>query len=303
MSFSTFNTQVDIRLKQWADKTLPFKSVDVGWESLQQEFYKLVTKDRNSKDHDNIFDLLKTSVAEESMKRHNWDPKAEEVLRVMQLNVFEDRAIHDKNQWDSAIKFLESSLEERLKVTEAQLKQLIGPAFVERWTQWRSRTAEQNVNSYIKNELDKLLVQHIFQKQNPTLGSDELTAVKKNLQNQSVEVDHEMIKGVWFPLYRLNFLKSALNRAYECRRGFYLYQQNLESEINCDDIVLFWRIQRMLAITSNALRQQVMNTEGRRLEREIKEVLDDYSQDNSKKLSLLTGRRVQLAEELSMSDV
>ena len=55
----------------------------------------------------------------------------------------------------------------------------------------------------------------------------------------------------------------------------------------------------MLKVTANALRQQVMNREARRLEREIKDVLEEFSQDPEKKQKLLQGRRVQLAEELS----
>ena len=56
--------------------------------------------------------------------------------------------------------------------------------------------------------------------------------------------------------------------------------------------------EQMLRVTANALRQQVMNREARRLEREIKNVLEDYSQDPEKKEKLLTGRRVTIAEEL-----
>lgn len=58
----------------------------------------------------------------------------------------------------------------------------------------------------------------------------------------------------------------------------------------------------MLNITANALRQQIINIEVRRLEREIKEILDDYAQDQQFKKQLLTGKRVELAEELSKNE-
>lgn len=37
----------------------------------------------------------------------------------------------------------------------------------------------------------------------------------------------------------------------------------------------------------------------RRLEKNVKEVLDDFGEDLEKKTQLITGRRVQLAEDLS----
>lgn len=56
-------------------------------------------------------------------------------------------------------------------------------------------------------------------------------------------------------------------------------------------------------MTGNALRQQVINREARRLDKEIKAVLDEFSDDEEKKAHLLTGKRVQLAEELSESSI
>lgn len=69
--------------------------------------------------------------------------------------------------------------------------------------------------------------------------------------------------------------------------------------MNCSDVVLFWRIQQVLKVTSNALRQQIINREAKRLDKEIKSVLDELSDDDEKKVQLLTGKRVALAEELS----
>lgn len=104
-------------------------------------------------------------------------------------------------------------------------------------------------------------------------------------------------------VFSRHFLKCALLRAYDSRKAFYLYSQqqgsNIDVQLNCSDIVLFWRIQQVLKVTANALRQQVINREARRLDKEIKEVLDEFSDDEDKKVQLLTGKRVLLAEELS----
>ena len=128
-------------------------------------------------------------------------------------------------------------------------------------------------------------------------------------------------RETWYPVFRKNFLRLALGKCYDCRKGFWMYQQVLqlftllimgeisviyyiffrqgvETDLDCGDVVLFWRIQQMLKVTANALRQQIMNREARRLEKEIKEVLEEMSGDEEMKTKLLTGRRVMLAEEL-----
>ncbi len=148
------------------------------------------------------------------------------------------------------------------------------------------------------SELDRILKADEDHK--AVLSFEELTTVKRNLQtNAGVEVDYELIRETWHPVYRRHFLQKALGRCTDCRRGYFMYSKGIENDLDCNDVVLFWRIQSMLRVTANALRQQVMNREARRLEREIKDVLEEFSQDPEKKQKLLTGRRVQLAEELS----
>lgn len=71
----TFNTTADIKLKQWADQMLPKKCVEVGWETLEEEFRKFLELAKNSKDHDVIFDSLKATVVDEAMRRHQWEDK------------------------------------------------------------------------------------------------------------------------------------------------------------------------------------------------------------------------------------
>ena len=64
------------------------------------------------------------AVVDEAMHMHMWEDKGAEMLRVIQLNTLEDRSVHDKFQWDSAINFLQSSLQEKLEISEANLRYL-----------------------------------------------------------------------------------------------------------------------------------------------------------------------------------
>ncbi|XP_019388477.1 PREDICTED: dynamin-like 120 kDa protein, mitochondrial isoform X3 [Crocodylus porosus] len=292
----TFNTTVDIKLKQWTDKQLPNKAVEVAWATLQEEFSRFMTEQKG-KEHDDIFDKLKQAVKEESIKRHKWNERAEDSLRVIQHNALEDRSISDKQQWDAAIHFMEETLQSRLKDTESVIEDMVGPDWKKRWLYWITRSKEQHVRNETKNELEKLI--KCNDDHAAYLANDEVTTVRKNLEARGVTVDPCLIKDTWHQIYRRHFLRTALSHCNLCRRGFYYYQRHfVDSELECNDVVLFWRIQRMLAITANTLRQQLTNTEVRRLEKNVKEVLEDFAEDSEKKVTLLTGKRVQLAEDL-----
>ncbi|XP_072897265.1 dynamin-like GTPase OPA1, mitochondrial isoform X1 [Hemitrygon akajei] len=292
----TFNTTVDIKLKQWTDKQLPHKAVEVAWETLEDEFARFMSEHKG-KNHDDIFDKLKQAVKDESIKRHKWNEQAEDSLRVIQHNALEDRSISDKQQWDAAIHFLEETLQSRLRDTESVLHDMVGPDWRERWLSWKSRSPEQHIRNETKAELERLL--KISDDHTAYLANDEVTTVRKNLEAKNVTVDPILIKDTWHQIYRRHFLKKSLNHCNLCRRGFHYYQRHfVDSELDCNNVILFWRIQRMLTITANTLRQQLTNTEVRRLEKNVKEVLEDFAEDADKKVHLLTGRRVQLAEDL-----
>ena len=309
----TFNTTVDIKLKRWADKALPKLSIEIAKQTLLEEFSKVLDQgsfdvdDRSSSNvsSEGIFVNLKKAVREEAESRHSWNEGFVDTLRVVQLNALEDRSISDKSHWENAVRFIEENLGSLLKQTEQKVEELVGYGWWQRWTKWTNRTLEQNQRNEIKHQLMNLL--NAQKQHEPYLANDEITTIRLNLEAKGIEVTSDLILDTWVILYRENFLRSSLEKCAACRREFYRYHATAMSQLHSDDdgdaldcssIILFWRIQRMLSITSNALRQQVMNSEAHRLENEVKDVLDDFGQDYDCKRKLLTGRRVELAEEL-----
>jgi optic atrophy protein 1 len=79
------------------------------------------------------------------------------MLRVIQLNILEDRSVNDKREWDQAVRFLETSVKEKLQSTEQILRDMLGPNRKDRWLYWQFQTEEQEKRTAVKSELDKIL--------------------------------------------------------------------------------------------------------------------------------------------------
>ncbi|CAF3784747.1 unnamed protein product, partial [Adineta steineri] len=256
---------------------------NIGHDVLLDEFQGLIEREQKSRSHDPITNDLKMQVVQACRTRHQWDTKALDSLRVIQTQALQDRNVPDKQQWETAAN-----------------------SWSKLFTFQGSTIEEKNRQQCVK-ELQKLLLnrQQLDKttKHNYTFRSildyDELTTVKKNLQAQKVDVSNDFISDLWQRVYKIHFLKRNLSTCLDCRRFFYYYQKGLSDQgLDCHEVVFFWRLKRMIEITSNAIRQQISNIETRRLEREVKEILDDFNTDETLKANLLKGKRVDLAEEL-----
>ncbi|XP_065217701.1 dynamin-like 120 kDa protein, mitochondrial isoform X2 [Planococcus citri] len=288
-----FNTQIDIHLSQWAEQELPQLSVEAGWETLQEEFKKLIYY--KSENHDEMFDNLKTAVAEEVLAKHQWESKATDVLRVLQINALADRIITDKGQWDTAVKFLESSFRKKLEETERAMKDMFGPSTLEKWYKWKYSNEDQNKRNAVKSELEKILFN--YPEHLASLSEEEYTTIRNTLKRSNIICDNDYISSTWFLIYRKFFLNNVLQKVPYYMKGFYLYKQGIDVQ-EYNEVVLYWRIQQTCKVTVNSLRQQIINREALRMDEEIQEVLEGFSRDREKMEKLITGRRVEIAEEL-----
>ncbi|KAJ7375677.1 Dynamin-like 120 kDa protein, mitochondrial [Desmophyllum pertusum] len=242
---SNFNTSVDIKLKQWADRTLPDISVKVGWETLFEEFSKSDAGAEERKRWPQPFCSKNSnpSCQNECKRSHAWQSKAIDSLRVIQLTALEDWSVSEKQQWDSAVKFMENTLQDELDKASKKMHELLGPGATERWFYWRSRNREQQCRSYIKDELQRLLQAN--ERHGPVLADDELTTVRKNLETISVAVSTDLVNETWSQLYREHFLRQALGNVQECRNAFYR-RDLVKNELLLQRRGLFWRLRRML---------------------------------------------------------
>nr|CDS31608.1 optic atrophy 1 protein opa1 [Hymenolepis microstoma] len=387
-NLGSYQTFVDVLLRDWSQHELPQLCVQVGWEVLYDELERAAKEAEHSRGYDHIFDKVKKEVITQTRNRHQWDSKAISRLRVIQGTTLEDHTVHTKAQWDAAVDFLEGSLHSRIKEVNQLIFDLRGPGLLSRWVHWTNQTDEQRKRIATIDEILPILASQ--QRPSIEMSNDDVTTVRRNLQAKRLSVSNKFIRKTYEPLMKQANLTQALGVCQYCRKCFYFYQQGFmallseeeggdqpntgdsgvsepptssnrssseanvsrdpvrgsgkaahedvsnlhdggedDSErsgrhgdgsgsqsggntgernsnsgsaggdyIDCRDVVLFSRILRMIEASSNSLRQQLVNDEIRRMEQQVKVVLNEISEDPIRLGILLTGKRVQLAEDL-----
>ena len=204
---------------------------------------------------------------------------------------------------------METNLEKLKKDTKTEMDRLCGPKSYKRWTEWKNRSVDQRHQNLIKLQLEKL-----YESDQPhpaVLNSDVVTTIRQNLQSIGFKAKDSMIESMWSLINRRWFLEMVLSKCSSYPKEFIRHnlttkallshteaEDEREEDVDCSDVIFFLRIKRMLDITSNTLRQQIMHSQAHRLEMEVKEVLEEFSQRPEIEKLLLTDRKAELAEEL-----
>ncbi|GAU96707.1 hypothetical protein RvY_08114 [Ramazzottius varieornatus] len=296
-----FNTIIDIKLREWKEKNLEHMCLTVGSDAMKLEMRNIVAKAPSEGEQDPIYDAVKKAAVEMALDRHKWERQAVDRLRTLVTNALDDNSIASSLMWDHAVEFWQTALSEKLAELRGRLKEETGPGFTEKWAMWKSVKPEQKIASEALIELEKLQ-KSIGDKKAPflfDLSPDDLNAVKKNLELKKVVVEADMVQRLWSLLRRQNFLKDSMKRADACRNSFYYFKKgSLDEDMNCDDVLLFSRVRRMISQTSRSLAQQIDESEIRRFERELKRAVNDIGQDKEGLQTYFAGKRVELAEKL-----
>uniref|UniRef100_A0A6G1SF56 dynamin GTPase n=1 Tax=Aceria tosichella TaxID=561515 RepID=A0A6G1SF56_9ACAR len=303
-----FDTKVDMDLQRWIESTeLPKLAMEVARESIKQQFNEFLFKEqKDKKNADNLVSSsdrtihqdLKRSVLNDALDRYQWKNQALDILRVVQLEAVSKQVSLTKDNWMRAISFLEECLRSYIDSADRELTDLTGLGFTQRWLKWQSTTPEQRMNKIVLSEFDRLVATHESALDDNKLSEPDLITIKRNLEAQGCEMDDDAIQRVWIPYHRHNFLQNEIERAHECGKMFHFYENDLNCETDCSHVLFFYRIKRMLEFSTNSLRRQFLEGELRRINKEILDVLDEYAEDEQKKAELISGKRVELAEEL-----
>lgn len=116
----------------------------------------------------------------------------------------------------------------------------------------------------------------------------------------SIEATEADIDDVWRDLYPTRWIAALEKNAAHCRGSFQKYKDGKvsceSSRLQCEDVMLWWRMDRALEMSAANLRQFMLTEGVDTLANELQNSLDNLSENDI--VELIKGRQVELAEEL-----
>ena len=291
-----FKINCENLLDAWVSHELPEIATDVAQNALMEEFHSAI----DFNDPDGVYTTMKKIVKDGCMERIDWDSRSQAKLQhVQELNLRDDH-IPNKTSWLETIEFMLLRLDsERMHVND-ELAARAGPSWTSQWMWWQYATPENKAHTATCTELASY-----FKKNTPAvagLDSEDVKALQHILENkrgQVVTVD--FIHETYQMLYKQHFLDMAVQSAMYCKNR---YGQNSSENkpvncLECSDVMLFWRINKMLGSTGNILRLEAMEFK-KHVEETVRITLDETIENHEDKRDLISGERVTLAEEIEV---
>jgi len=291
-----FKINCENLLGAWVSHALPQVATEVAQLALMDEFHSAI----DFEDPDGVYTTMKAVVKTGCLERIDWDSRSQAKLQHIQELTLRDDHIPNKQAWSETIVFMLRRLDaEQMRVTD-ELAERAGPSFTSRWLWWQYTTPENRAHTATVSELSSYFASNTPAA--PGLDMEDVKALQHTLERkrgQIVTVD--FIHETYQMLYKQHFLDMAIQSAVHCKNRFG-YPQEDNKPVNClqcSDVMLFWRINKMLASTGNILRLEAMEFK-KHVEETVRITLDETLENHENKRDLIAGERVTLAEEIEV---
>lgn len=295
--FAAFKTNVQNALDVWVTRDLPSLSVDIARSVVLDEIGRVLDID----DREQTYAALAAHIRESSTETVKWHPAAASKLASIQELMLMDDVVKSKKDWEDAASFMSTVVTSARDQTIAKIGALTGPSSYRQWTSWVSPTPLERARQAVVTELG-----HYFPANAPlhapTLTADELTTIQQNLQQRHrLAIEPPQIEEMFKLLYNFHFLSRAQSSAAYCRSRFASAPADNKAPngLACADVALFWRYSNMVNATANVLRLESMEYR-QHLEENVRQQLDNISSDHTAKQTLISGKKVALAEEIEI---
>lgn len=303
----SFKTNVDVALKKWLETTLSTESTDLAKQMMLEQLASIFeeSKDMHSDSYRHLIQPIKDQILDLCNNNYHWNESFKKNLNVIQKCALDDRVLPDQNNWDVAAVFFEDIVSSYVNKLDELYKELLGPSKWERIFKWKSSTPQQNTMKSVKLEIEKFILNQSSndyddndELNSNNLSKDDIDSIWRTLQSKGVASTTNNIVDMWNLINQQNVLMDISNGIQFCRRNYNRLNEISHHKFECNDIVLFWRFFRMIQLTANSLRQEIVNNEILHLEENIKEQIENFSSDELLKKRFIVGKEIDLAEEM-----